>query len=352
MLIAVLGLALGSAQAATRMDELYQARVVTPGDQVGEPSQGFQEALRQVVVKVSGYLETAKKPQLQKILPQAGRYVREFSYLGPADSPSPGGTSPPQRWLKVRFDEEAINRLLTERGLPVWGKTRPSLLVWLAVDDQVNPRFLTRDDPLPWQALERVAEERGLPLLLPKLDTQDNEHLLPADLWAESDAKLRAASQRYAPDVILAGRLQNQGQAWQAKWTLWQTGEVKRWEQTAAELPTLTAEGLGQAINKVASRFAPMGADYSTRALELRVSGINSLAAYGRVRAYLGSLDGVESARLSLMDGTQAGFQVRMRGGAPALQRALSLGGVLEESSRTTTPTQAAESTLNYRLRP
>lgn len=351
MLIAVLGLALGSAQAATRMEDLYQARVVTPGDQAGEPIQGFQEALRQVVIKVSGYLETAKKPQLQKILPQAGRYVREFSYLGPVDT-SPGGTAPPQRWLKVRFDEEATNRLLAERGLPVWGKTRPSLLVWLAVDDPVNPSFLTRDDPLPWQALERTAQERGIPLLLPKVDTQDSERLAPADLWADSDTKLRAASQRYAPDLILTGRLQNQGQVWQAKWVLWQTGEVKRWEQTAIDLPTLAAEGLGQAINKVAGRFAPMGADYSTRALELRVSGINSLAAYGRVRAYLGSLDGVESTRLSLMDGTQASFQVRMRGGAPALQRALSLGGVLEESSRTTTPNQPAEAALNYRLRP
>ena len=73
VLIAGLGLVTGASQAATRMEDLYQARVVVPGDQAGEPTQGFQEALRQVVIKVSGYPETANKPQMPKILSQASR---------------------------------------------------------------------------------------------------------------------------------------------------------------------------------------------------------------------------------------------------------------------------------------
>ena len=42
--------------------------------------------------------------------------------------------------LRVLFDEAAVTRILRDRGLPVWGQVRPTVLVCLGIDDQGERR--------------------------------------------------------------------------------------------------------------------------------------------------------------------------------------------------------------------
>ena len=74
----------------------------------------------------------------------------------------------PTQKLVVRFDEKAVKNSLWKQKLPVWGKTRPSTLLWVAVQDQNKRVLLDANEPTALLSyIERQAEKRGIPMLYP-----------------------------------------------------------------------------------------------------------------------------------------------------------------------------------------
>src|SRR5262249_13131842 len=114
-------------------------------------------------------------------LGNAKRYVQRFGY-------NADGT------LQVGFDGVAVDQLLVQAGLPVWGKERPSTLVWLGGDADSSPNA--------HEAIERAARLRGIPVVWPSAGETAG---------ADSDGSAAALAARYHADAALVGHASPSG---------------------------------------------------------------------------------------------------------------------------------------------
>lgn len=335
-----------SAGGATQVDGLFSAEVPVAGRQTEQRNQAITEAYGVVLGKISGYPAIAERPELSEALAQAARYVQQFRYRSDP-APAPDETAEPRLLLRVQFDANGLMRVLRENRLPVWGSMRPTVLAWLGVERNGRRMLATAEaEPDAWGALRDAAEARGLPLVMPLFDLEDHAALETADLWGGFEERLRSASARYAPDVILVAVADRRRSGWKLRWTLLQADRRTEWNSAGSDLGSALAAGVGRSADELAARYAPMGAVGSVRSLQLRIAGIGDLVAFARVRAQLEGLDMVERAQLLELEPTAALFELQLTASPELLEQALVLGGLLE-------PVAAAfGDRLEYRLHP
>ncbi len=354
--------------AAERVSGLYEAAVPVVGQGAEARASAIREAFGQVLIKVSGNRDLLQQEDHAKRLKRAPRYVQQYRYRmleQPQPDDPPTVVDPenplPDRLLWVRFDEKAVNRLLREGGVPVWGGTRPSTLVWLTRDAKGRRTLYQPDmEPELATAVTDAADQRGLPVVMPLMDLEDRNALQVSDLWGGFEENIRRASQRYLPDVILAGRLHRQDRrVWSGDWMLYLPDGVEQWQMQGKSDLALAREGVQRAVDLLAARFAPQSASQGVEALRIRVSGMLNLADYVLVKDYLQSLVMIEQLDLLAAGPEQVSFLARVQGGREALERGILLGGVLESMVASDEVVQAEASppedfdvqSLDYRLR-
>ena len=105
----------------------------------------------------------------------------------------------------MQFSAPLIDQLLASENIPVWGSNRPSVLVWMALQDATGSRSMLNSESGAEiiDFMRRFGEERGLPIIFPLLDIEDRRNL-PADaIWTQDD-RHQAASNATIPDSIRA----------------------------------------------------------------------------------------------------------------------------------------------------
>jgi len=314
---------------AAPVDGLYEAEVPVQGQTTEQRNEAVAKAFEKVLVKVTGHSDILSRGSLGDTLATAPGYVQEYRYRLEEAGDVQGAAAPPTQRLRVRFDPAAVDRLLRQRGLPVWSADRPAVLVWLGIETKGRRSlYVPESDPRPQTALERSAWERGLPLLLPLFDLEDQSSVELSDLWGGFDSKIRSVSQRYTPDVILVGRLRQVRQGWEGDWSMlpMDAGD-QRWENNAADLETVIDGGIGWVADTLAARYAPLVTGESKEDVLLRVAGIGNLLEYGRVRAYVEGLSMVDELVLVAIDADRVSFRLRARGGVATLEQALRASG-------------------------
>lgn len=349
---------------ATRADvvnNLYEAESPVVGQGGDARAAGIQDAFGKVLVKVSGDRELLSNPAVGNLLSKASSYVQEYRYRALDVDNTGAASNRPDRMLWVRFDERAVNRLLRKSGVPVWGATRPTVLVWLGEESGAARSLLSLEQQTGLKrTLQRVSDERGLPLLSPLMDIEDRSALPVSDLWGGFESDIRRASNRYQPDVILVGLLSGRGAGdWQGAWTLYLQGKTNRWSGNAGSESALVEQGLQQTADALALRFAPQQVTEGTTTLRIRVHGLNQLSDYVLVRDYLQSLAMIDQLDLLTATPENISFLARVQGGREVLERGIQLGAVLEpmaaqEPTATeggTAPEGLEGESLDYHLR-
>lgn len=359
-LIAIL--LLTSVVQAETVNNLYEAESPVVGQRSDVRAEGIRDAFAQVLVKVSGDRGLLSNPGINKLLAQASSYVQRYRYRMLQENEQRVSSKPtePDRLLWVRFDERAVNRLLRQSGVPVWGGTRPSVLIWLGEERGASRSLvsLERQGDLK-AALKQTAYARGLPLMLPLMDMEDRSALPVSDLWGGFESDIRRASNRYLPDVILVGRLRSLGSEWLGEWTLYLPDKTNRWQTRAGSRFSLASEGLQQAADALALRFAPQQVSEGSPTLRIRIHGLRRLADYALVKDYLQSLAMIEQLDLLAADPEMVSFLVRIQGGREVLERGIQLGAVLEPVTMqapvavegASVPQELEGESLDYRLR-
>jgi len=340
--------------AAAQIKGLYQAEAPVAGQQAEQRAEAIRAAFGKVLIKVTGNRRITARPELAGKIKNANRYVQQYSYRL-AVAASGEHQQEPQRWLQVSFDAAAVDLLLQDLGLPVWSSSRPAMLFWGGIEQQRRRHLLSAErEPQLLDLIERTATGRGLPILFPLLDLEDQGRLQAADLWGDFDSTLRDASARYGADLILAGRMVRvSDKLWRGNWRLFQDQRVVSWANEGSSRAAIAIDGIEQAVDRLAARFAPVVADNSLERTRLRVSGIGSLADYAAVSKLLRSQSGVEGMQLLAVERSGITFQLQMRGGFDALQQGLTLGRLIvaDPQIAETSDGQTAAADLYYRMR-
>lgn len=323
LLCATMALGFSAPSRAVEVENLYTVEVPMDRSSRNPQNDAYEQALREVLVRITGSEAAAQSPELQGIFPTPSQYVLQY---GPGEDDS----------LIVTLDGPAIEALLRRAGQPVWGIDRPLTLLWLAVDRGTAGRnIVAADDTLSGPADSRTGNEssalrervlaaakrRGLPVLFPLLDTEDRERISFSDIWGGFSEPLRAASRRYGTSSVLVGRLRSTA-AMQGRWSYTTGGQQREWRGGPEEAINQLADAL--ATQYAVSGSAPIGS------VLLTVSGIDSVTAYGSVQKLLADLAVIDAYRIDTVAGTDLRFQVQVRGGVERLRSALEFSGVLE----------------------
>lgn len=190
---------------AARVPDLYQAEAQVSGEDPEQREPAFREALGKVLIKVTGSRSILTRGSLTGGLDDAASFVQQFRYR--VDSLDDSGKEP-HRSLWVSFDKALVDRFLAERRLPVWSENRPAVLVWLGVEARGKRQLFDPERNQPERTtVEAAAAERGLAMVFPIMDLEDQTQMQVADLWGSFESNIRLASQRYAPEQILTIRM-------------------------------------------------------------------------------------------------------------------------------------------------
>jgi hypothetical protein len=292
----------------------------------------LRQAFQDVLTRVSGRSDVALLPGMDTHLKQASRYVQQYRYRG-SEEPviEPVSGEPTRQILWIRFNEKAVNQLLYSQHLPVWGRNRPAVLLWLVVDDGKQRQLISNDSSHEALALiNQQARLRGLPVRFPLLDLTDRANLRISDVWANFEDTILAASRRYQAEAILVGRVyQGFSGGWNARWSLYNQGRQQDWEFAHEQLQGIAVSGINQSSDFLALRFARVQQEGSEGRVLLQVNEVQGLAAYNKVRDYLLSLTSVTQAQPYQVAGSEVIFEVTTRSGRIGLEQAISLGATL-----------------------
>ncbi len=336
---------------AARVSDLYSAEAPIERAASAGLTAAFSQALRQVLVKVTGRRDVVEDPAVTNRFSPADAYVQQ--YRTGAD----GST-----W--VLFDRVALRRTLDELGQSVWGDERPVTLVWLVMDYGTGTRDILAaaqdvggaanpfgDPPAAGVAerltaardmLQRTADERGLPLVLPLVDSEELDIVSISDVWGGFTESVLLASQRYGADAILVGRARARvPESVTVRWTLMLADERFNWDGDIASGPDRLADLL-------AGRLAT--SSRSTEQLRLRVDGVDSLDAYGRLSNYLLALDVVEDFSVDRVADRSVFLSLIVRGDADRLMRSIALRRILRPIDVPPDGAGALRSDLRYEL--
>ncbi len=339
-LVGVALLAWTGAPRAVTVTGLYDADVPVASQDAAERDRALRGALLEVVVRVSGQRRVPPTGVLSGALQNPSRFVQEFGYGSAPDAgaaaprPSAGGSG--RLW--VRFDPGAVNQLLKQAGLPVWGRSRPTTVLWLAVERDGQRDLVGATDPGALSAaVQSRARARGVPILLPTLDGEDRGRVRVDDVWGELTDKVSAASRRYQADVVvLAHARERIPELWESRWTVVAGGAPEHYAVDGDRLDKVVAEGVDRVADRVAARFAQAAAPEPTPAAtaegplpDLVVIGVDSFDAYLRARRQIEGSNGVSSVQTVRLDPGRATFRLRAQGDRESISRALAVGRAL-----------------------
>jgi len=310
---------------AVEVATLYTAQVALDEEQDDPRSEAYKAALGEVLLRVSGTQLSSDPEMIELLFPSPASYVVQFR---------PGEDDT----LWVSFDGEAVEQVLRQSGQTVWGKERPVTLIWLAVDwGQGDREIIAAGDPdqnrdsgrsidrdrLLRQRVMDMAERRGLPVLFPLLDTEDQQNVTFSDIWGGFDEQLLVASERYEVDSVLVGRIRPDSNQ-RNRWNYYFAADERVWSGE----PELV---LGLVADKLADEFAISG-DATLEYVDLNVSGIDSVEAYGEIQNLLAATNVIESFTISEVVGDRIQFRVEAVGGLDRLRRALRFNGLIEQN--------------------
>jgi hypothetical protein len=329
----------GSLQAG-RVQTLFQAEVQAAGRDTAGRDAALSLALEEVLVRLTGSAESLQTPAARGLLKEPGRFVEQFRFR---ETPAGTGRSE-QLSLWVQFDGVALAREVRAAGLPYWGRERPDMLLWLAIDDR-GRRYLVSETVEPSASNVRAAgKQHGLPLTLPLMDIEDQRAIQFTDVWGGFAGTIAAASRRYRPQVVLTGRLERTAASggWRTVWQLSDDGNSQSWKGHAASLDAALDAGLGDAAEWLAVRYAMVSGDSGMRSLV--VEEISSLEDYARVSTYLASLSPVDKVSVLRAEGREVEFNLRLSADAGSLQQLITLGRMLQPVD--------SDAAWRYRLNP
>ncbi len=340
LVLLMAGLLAATNAAAVVVDNLYRAQVEVDGRDDQSRDEGFERALSEVLVRITGTRALLDDEDIEPLLENARELADAYQYVDVEG----------QLNLRVTFSASGVSRALAERDQAVWGANRPGVLVWFVTQERGGRELIQRDDFMPdfleqsqkpitlsgrpedgpWKAaLLDQATRRGVPVLLPFFDDQDRDRLSVSELWGQFRESIDAASERYSPDRIAVVRVNERGGEWQARWQLRSPGSTDdgiSGEIRESEREALVASLVDAWAGHFADIFAVAPGDVEQQQrLEMVVTGVDSMTGYASVRRALLGMEPVRAAEPGAVKGNELRLRLSLSGDLTLLREYVSL---------------------------
>ncbi len=353
LFIVLLSLTGNSQLQAALIEDLYTVELPVADQTTSQRLVIFRQAFREVVTKVSGSVMAVDGPGFKRPLNNSARYVRQFRYITRKDDNVDDFDSG-QLLLSVEFNQEAIENLLRENNIAIWGKERPSTLLLISYDVNKNASIVSSDTTADLvEELDELTQRQGLPVLFPLLDLEDRIQLGIQDIIDLNENNIDALASRYVPDAVLVGQIIGRaGKGWQGVWQARFSDQVFDWTYKASSRQDVMSQAVSGLAQILASEYALQAYQAVDEDILFSVDQMFQVTDLIKVQSYLQSLDAIESVRLVLISDDRVTFRVKLRHSAEDLSRLIALGYVLEQLELPQINAAGEEQTvtMNYRL--
>ena len=309
-IICVLLLLLASPAFSLTVDGLYGAKVVIEDQSSAQVLRAKKVGLARVLVKVTGQTQSLNNNRVRAALVEPESYLQRFSFATQLENDQP------QAVMELAFDRLQINQLIRDSGLPIWGADRAAVLVWL-VEDKQGTRQIVNDDGHPMVAqIMSQAEQRGMPLLWPLLDLEDQVSINAGALWGLFRDAIKSASNRYQADAVLVGRMfQDSQQLWLVEWSFWLDEVEQKWSSEGSDLAALVDPLQDRLSSSLVEKFALANSiksqtDDARQSAILRVDKVTQLEDYAELLSILQAIAGIQRVQLHSASGSTLEFQI------------------------------------------
>ncbi|MCZ6642303.1 MAG: DUF2066 domain-containing protein [Gammaproteobacteria bacterium] len=306
---------------------LYDVEVPVESQTPNARLEASRVALLQLLTRLTGLVHVPRHPQIARALAAPDLYYSQFRFVGASQNEVEARLS-----LRIQFEPRSVLRLIRDSALPIWGANRPLVVAWVVVEQGVEREIIAAGSTHPLALeLQQRARERGLPLLYPLQDLEDQIKVDPAVVWGRMSQVLLPASERYRADIVLVGRVQVLGDgSWAASWEFWFDGRVFPIKRVDEDAPLTAAGAVDQIADELTQRYAVLGRE--PRQILLGVSGIFSPADYGGLLNYLEALEFVEHVIVAQIQSDHLGLIVTTSAEPEQLLRLLEIESRLVQS--------------------
>ncbi|EKE86854.1 DUF2066 domain-containing protein [Idiomarina xiamenensis] len=324
---------------AATVSDIYEGRVGVSSQTPDERQQALQDAFKQSLVKVAGDPAIVEHAKVRQALRNLNDYLVQYAYQQQQG----------QLQLQASFEQQRVNQLLTDIGANIWGSRRPTLMLWIAQQDNDGHRHIlsNADETVFMQQIVNRARERGLPIALPLMDLSDSMAVNVSDVWGRFNQPLRDAAARYQADGIVVARVMPANQSnlsadsdgstaanWVVDWTV-SVGEQRLHGQTlGADLSLTAAPFIDDVTNQVAAAYSVSTQPGDASEMTLRVVNLDSMAAILELEQYLNSLTSVAHVNLQQFGNGRAQFSLQLLGNPERVAQALELDNRLRKVKR------------------
>lgn len=314
---------------AMEVSGLYQVDLPAEKTDLGHRLGLTRKGLQEVLIRVSGGSEVLSHELIKQALTKPDHYLQQFSYQTEEISTAEGvENNIEQLRLYLFFDPTLIDSLLRQARMPIWGKNRPNLMLWITIEDDQGRHILTAADDSPIkQSIADQAKRRGLPILFPLMDLTDEAELSIVEAWALFKEPLERASKRYQPEAILAGRLYQEVEGqWSGRWHFIFNGQAQGFNSAAPDLASYPVSAIDFVADQLGGYYAVNTAIKQGGFVAVQVEGINSLQDYAEATAYLENLTSVMRVDIIAVEQNRLTLSLTTEGQVEKLVEAIALG--------------------------
>ncbi|MCK5667294.1 MAG: DUF2066 domain-containing protein, partial [Thiotrichaceae bacterium] len=242
-----------------------------------------------------------------------------------------------EKWFWVQFDSKSVDDLLAEAQIPVWGNSRPVTLVWFS--QEINAQRLLRnqyEEPESYKLLQESAGKRGISLMFPFLDLQDQNSISANDIWSDFNDTISQASRRYQAQAILTIRLyQAKSALWNSHWNLLLLGKSQTWTMQNKNREQLLLNGIDELADRLAQQFIPVVSkndgttDSKNDALLIQVDNVSGYSAFQTLDKYFKSLASARTVALIKVNQNNVIYKIQFLGDKTTLMQEIKSGDLL-----------------------
>jgi hypothetical protein len=310
------------------VENLYIETVPVADQQIIARNEAASIGMVPVLIRVSGSRSVLSNSNIKGAIKNASRYLSKFSYqatpLQQKDAEEVREQLPYS--LELQFRKPAILDLLRASNEPIWAENRPVTLMWLVIDDTDGRRLPTDDDETQLkQIVEANAANRGLPIIWPLYDLQEQATVNVNALWSADAKAIEAASERYDASGTLLGRLLATSDGkWRVAWEYNFNGESTYSDSECGILDDCISDPIDAVAELLSSRYALVSSDQGNVA-KVKVVGVSSFEDYSTVLFYFKELIAVSDVALNSIEGDIFEFTLNLTANRDKLAELISL---------------------------
>ena len=310
---------------------LYNGRVLVADQTAQSRSKGVDQALEQVLIKLTGNSKIMQLPGIQKAVSNTNNFIASVGYTKLLARSPDELSDQPGFSLQVSFSAQAIDQLIRWAQLPILPAGRPKLVFWIVRDDAETGRQFVTEQAFPdfTQSFQQIMQDRAMPYKLPALDLEDQLSLSVNEAWTLREQTIEVASQRYGVDgwVLLRFFTTTSGQV-RGSWT-YKLGDQRGFDDVRGEnAEVFVVLAVNELVDSISSQltYVPQA---DTSKLVVQINQVDSFADYQAVLAQLQGLKLVRSSNVSAVEGDRLFVTVDIDGGVDLLISALERSGSL-----------------------